>query len=371
MYDIITVGAGPAGSYFSGLASKNGFKVLQLDFKSEIGIPNHCSGLVNERIIKYSGDDLVLEKPEGATIFTPQGSIELKNRNMVVIDRIGLDKKLSNEAIESGTILSLNSRFIEFKRENNAIAVYYQRKGKIEKASTKILVGADGPASNVKRNLGISGPLLLPSIQFDIKKRDSNVKIWLNRKKIKDFFAWEVPQGQSSEIGISGRYSLDFPYDLLSNYPKIEIFRKRGGLIPIGKSTLGVPGIYLIGDAAVANKATTGGGLLGAFKSAEYLMSSLNKTDTLTSYRKLWESGFGRDIRNAYFLRKIIDKTEILYNLWYNTFKFSNKVINKVGDVDYPEIAAMAILDISIIYAPILLKYFISDLVQIHNYSKR
>jgi digeranylgeranylglycerophospholipid reductase len=371
MYDIITVGAGPAGSYFSGLASKNGFKVLQLDLKSEVGIPNHCSGLVNKRIIKYSGEELIIDKPESATIYTPQGCIELKNKDMVVIDRIGLDKKLSKEAVEAGTTLSLNSRFIEFKIENNAITVYYQNRGKLNKASANILVGADGPASNVRKKLGVAEPILLPSIQFDLKKLDSNVKIWLDRRKIKDFFAWEVPQGATSEVGISGRHSINFPYELLNNYPKIEIIKRRGGVIPIGKSVLGAQGIYLIGDAAVANKATTGGGLLGAFKSAEYLMQSLYKEDTLMSYKKLWNSGFGRDIKNAYLLRKIIDKTEFFYNLWYNTFKLSSKIINKVGDVDYPEITAMAILDISLIYSPLLLRYFISDLAQIHNYSRQ
>lgn len=367
MYDILVVGAGPAGSYFANLASRAGYKVIQIDLKKEIGIPNHCSGLVNKRILKYSGDELIIDEPKNAYIITPAGTIELKNRDMIVIDRIGLDKKLNEEALSEGTELHLESRLFEFKQRNDHIDIYYQHRDKVEKIEARYLVGADGPASLIRKKLGLDQPKLLPSIQFDLNKTMNDVNIWLDRSKIRDFFAWEVPQGNSSELGIAGTYNIDFPKSFIRD--NRTIFKKRGGLIPLGRSVLGYDHVFLLGDAAVANKATSGGGLFGAFMSSEYLFESLGEENILESYKYRWKKGFGKDIKDSFRLRKIMDKYEKYYSTWVQVAKISRKYLNKVGDVDYPQISALALFDISLLYGPFLIRNFISDLTQIRNYS--
>ena len=42
MYDVVVVGAGPAGSTSARYAARRGLKVLLLDRRKEIGVPVQC-----------------------------------------------------------------------------------------------------------------------------------------------------------------------------------------------------------------------------------------------------------------------------------------------------------------------------------------
>ena len=41
-FDIVVVGAGPAGSTFARIAARNGFSILLLERKNRIGMPVRC-----------------------------------------------------------------------------------------------------------------------------------------------------------------------------------------------------------------------------------------------------------------------------------------------------------------------------------------
>ncbi|MDP3034403.1 MAG: NAD(P)-binding protein, partial [Methanobacteriaceae archaeon] len=49
-YDILVVGAGPAGSTFARYMAKNGYKVGILEKKKEVGLPLQCAGLLGKKI---------------------------------------------------------------------------------------------------------------------------------------------------------------------------------------------------------------------------------------------------------------------------------------------------------------------------------
>ena len=44
-YDVIVVGAGPAGSAAAKAAAESGAKTIVLEEHPKIGLPQHCSGL--------------------------------------------------------------------------------------------------------------------------------------------------------------------------------------------------------------------------------------------------------------------------------------------------------------------------------------
>ncbi len=368
MYDSIVVGAGPSGGRMSANLSSKGYKVLMIDLKSEIGIPNHCSGLVDERVVNIVGQDLVIDKPQTAEIITPVTSFKLNSKRMFVIDRVALDKKLSEMAESEGSILKKRTRFLKYRINGKEIIVEtFGTEGYVE-YKTKYLIGADGPLSQVRNLSGIKSPVILSSVQFDIKEKNDSVKLYLNRDKTPDFFSWEIPHNTENEIGASGKGALEVVKHITGNR---NIVRKRGGLIPIGPTELGLENIFLVGDAAGLNKATTGGGLYAALKSADSLSMAINNgSNILENYKEIWYNNFGKEILRDYEMRKILDKMEKYYKLWVPIVLTNVRGINAIGDVDYPSKILLYLMASSPLKINKIIKDFILLSNRNHNYSK-
>ena len=334
MYDVLVIGAGPAGSNVSYQLSRKGFRVRMVDLKEKIGIPNHCSGLVDERVVNAVGEDLVIDRPVIAEISTPLGSFSLSSDRMRVIDRVGLDRKLSAIAQSEGAELSLLTSLTEFHQKDNEIVATLKSRRGFERVEADFIIGADGPTSAVRRILGIRSPKLLKSLQYDLSRKSDRVKINLDRSKTPDFFSWEVPNGDETEIGASGATSEAVVKGMVG---KDSVVKKRGGLIPIGPTDLGRGRGFLIGDAAGQSKATTGGGLYAALNSGNTLAEAIaNGGDILLDYQRKWQNAFGAEIERDFKIRRILDRFEKYYSLWVPLISASVSGINRVGDVDYP-----------------------------------
>ena len=52
MYDVVIVGAGPAGCRAAELIANKGYKVLILEQQKQVGKPVQCAGLVSWRLKK-------------------------------------------------------------------------------------------------------------------------------------------------------------------------------------------------------------------------------------------------------------------------------------------------------------------------------
>ncbi|MCL5680540.1 MAG: NAD(P)/FAD-dependent oxidoreductase [Candidatus Thermoplasmatota archaeon] len=358
MFDVVVVGAGPAGTHVSDNLSSIGYRTLLIDLKESLGIPNHCSGLVDERVVKIVGDDLVTDKLYLADVTTPAGNFTLRSDRMFIVDRVALDRKLGELAEANGSDLRLRTRFIGLSKENKTLKVTIKGASGFETIDTKYLIGADGPSSMIRRLLGIKSPNLLQSVQFDVEGRGDRVFLHMDRKITPDFFSWEIPNNKETEIGASGSGALSAVNHLSKNK---KVIRKRGGLVPQGPTRLGEESIFLIGDAAGLNKATTGGGLYAALSSGDSLTSAISMDgNILQDYNRIWKASFGKEILRDYSIRKIVDKFEKYYDLWVPFVKANINGINSVGDVDYPSRAFLYLLSSGILRVPVLLKYLTS-----------
>ncbi|MGC8644921.1 MAG: FAD-dependent monooxygenase [Thermoplasmata archaeon] len=353
----MVIGAGPSGSHVSALLARMGFSVRIVDLKEEIGIPNHCSGLVDRRVVEIVGDDLVIDRPLSATVFTPSGSFTLRSERMFVLDRISLDRKLAESALSEGATLDRRTMLIGLRQENGSVASHLRRGGSSEIVRSKYVIGADGPTSAVRRFLGFPKPKLLRSIQYDLRGKTDSVKIFLDRSKLPDFFAWEIPHGGETEIGASGGGSLE----IVNALAKGEVIRKRGGVIPIGNVTPGSGNCFLVGDAAGMNKATTGGGLYGSLVSGGVLAASISDGGDVKEYGRRLLRGFGGEVNRALKLRNILDSVERYYGLWVPFVKRSINGINNVGDVDYPSKAFLYLLATSPLTFPLAFRNVIKN----------
>lgn len=154
-YDIIVVGAGPAGSLAARKIAEKGIKVLLIEEHSTIGLPVHCSGWLNgcpytEKIINEFGREKIITKVDRWRVWTPNGEFayEMKFNGGYFVDRVKFDQFLAQKAVQAGAQINIGSKVIDLIKENEKIiGVVIQKKGEIEKIYSDILIGCDGSKS--------------------------------------------------------------------------------------------------------------------------------------------------------------------------------------------------------------------------------
>jgi digeranylgeranylglycerophospholipid reductase len=115
-YDVIVVGAGPAGSTAAHYAARNGASVLLLDKKREIGNPIQCAGFLPDSSevqallpdaelpdsLKNYPDSCVLQRIKTQRIIPPNCSIKEFAVKGAVLDRCRYDQFLAEQAAKAG-----------------------------------------------------------------------------------------------------------------------------------------------------------------------------------------------------------------------------------------------------------------------------
>ena len=121
MYDVVVVGAGPAGLRCARLCEKAGLDTAVLDKRPEIGSPVQCSGLIStnlDRFVKVPGD-CIEHSVSGAVVHGPGGRdirLEKKETAAYVIDRSAFDKFLARQ-VRSDISLETEVRKIRISGE--------------------------------------------------------------------------------------------------------------------------------------------------------------------------------------------------------------------------------------------------------------
>ena len=133
-YDVVVVGAGPAGSSTARNLAAAGLKVLILEEHAQVGKPLHCSGFVTPRTLKIAnlGKDVLLSEIKGAQVYGPEGSnLQLggDKTRALVLDRVLFDNKLAESAQEAGADLALANRLISIKRVNGHVSLQILHNG--------------------------------------------------------------------------------------------------------------------------------------------------------------------------------------------------------------------------------------------------
>jgi digeranylgeranylglycerophospholipid reductase len=174
-YDVIVVGAGPAGSAAARAAAEGGAKTILLEEHKIIGVPSHCTGnlVSSERPeivadILHTMDDRVVilnpgECPE-THVFAPDGRV-LKTEPWpsyrYVVDRALFDQELVKQAIRAGAELILSTRVTGLIRSNERIIGVATSSQALPEIFGKVVIAADGIAGGVRgiaRWEGLTGP---------------------------------------------------------------------------------------------------------------------------------------------------------------------------------------------------------------------
>jgi len=318
MWDFVVVGAGPAGSRFARRAAEAGRDVVVFE-QGVIGEPLACSGHVSLDLWDYvpqgARDDLLQNEVYGARFHlggADSRAYPFYKETPVsnAIDRVGLDRVLADAAEDAGADVRDRHTVTGVSERPDVVEVTVKGPDGTETVEARMVVGADGPRSRVRRELGLPEPgeLLHGVLGFDAEPDDADfVDVHLT---VPRFFAWRIPRGDGGvEYGLAAAPGADVParFDALVAEYGATIDRRCSGAIPIGPpdrvtSRRGL----LLGDAAAQTKPFTGGGILYGMTAADCAARTVDPTepDTLADYERAWRDALGREIRLGALVRR-------------------------------------------------------------------
>lgn len=273
-FDVIIVGAGPAGLKCAETLGNSKYKVLLLEKNPEIG-PKVCAGGLTGKDIEYLNlpKKLIDFHYNEIEFHVNNYKFNLKNKNnfAFTIDRKNLGqwqlKKLKNfKNIKIETSAKVSKIEKDFIIVNN------------KKISYKFLVGSDGSSSTVKKYIGIKSKKVGIAIQYIIPtKKYKEFEIFLNSKLFSAWYAWIFPHKDYVSIGCGCNPKILSSIDLINNFKKwiknnqIDISNAKYEAFMIDFDYQGYQfgNIFLVGDAGGFVSGLTGEGIYQALVSGE------------------------------------------------------------------------------------------------------
>lgn len=276
MYDIVIVGAGPAGATLARML-KNTFKVLILDKRTfdhkACLITKCCGGLLApdaQKVLGHLGLGIpkdVLVSPQLFTVKTLDFDNNIERfyqRHYINIDREKFDQWLVEQIPEHVECLF----GVQYKQHHTLsdgrLEVVYTHNGKQHKIHTKYLIGADGGFSLVRKQLGLGDKL----------QRYASIQEWYHvddlmpyfttifDKEITDFYSWTIPKENALILGsaipfrnnVNNRFKRLKQKLVKKGFPLNACIKREGAYI-IRPSRLqalsyGKDQVFLIGEAA-------------------------------------------------------------------------------------------------------------------------
>jgi digeranylgeranylglycerophospholipid reductase len=325
-YDVIIVGAGPAGSYAAYELASSGHDVAVFEQKSAPGLNVCCTGIISAECFDSFGisADVILTKANSAKFFSPSGRclrLQTEKVQAYIIDRFLLDKAIASKAQSQGAHYFFSSQVIDITlgKDNIQAETLCSGAREIFTARTVILANGFRPKLSWKLGLGkIKSFLIGVQAEVETKKVDEP-EVYFGQEIAPGSFAWLVPiSANKAYAGLlsTSQAKLHLQKFLLTPFCQGRIMSQeveiRQRAIPVGTlSRSYADRVLVIGDAAGQVKPTTGGGIyfghLGAQIAAKVLdeaLSSDNLTaDRLGHYQKQWKAKMGKELSHGYRAR--------------------------------------------------------------------
>ena len=350
-FDLVVVGAGPAGSTTARLAAEAGLSVLLVDKRQELGAPIQCSGAVSRHALEEVGvrpePEFVQEPIHGFRIYDGSGAdttIDYRTLKAAeygrgafdtalgyVVDRRRFDRHLMTLAIRAGVDARLKTEAVGYTCDADGYAtvhlrVYEQLVG----ARCRCLVGADGLQSQVGKWAGLRTHIrngeLAACLQYVCDGVESTglLEIVTGDAWAPGGYAWVFPKGHGyTEIGLgvtptctrlsAKQHLARFMQDsfLRERFAEAKILEVQGGGVPLAAplTTQYADRLILVGDAARHVNPITGGGihtaLSGGRIAAQVLAKAVHAGQTFTpevtaTYQDAWLAEVGDKMWQLY-----------------------------------------------------------------------
>jgi digeranylgeranylglycerophospholipid reductase len=373
-YDVLVIGAGPAGSTAARYAAKEGASVLLIEKRQEIGTPVRCGEGVSKRWL----DEINLEpngrwiahEVDGARILSPDGShidVDEKlagNECGYVIERDLFDRELAKRAISSGAELRVRTSAVGLLHDDGmVIGATLRSLGKLLDVRAKVVIGADGFESQVGRWAGIDTGLSPRDVdscfQYTLVgiEGDCRFNYFYLGSYAPGGYIWVFWKGSDiANVGIcvqlskvrekgQARRLLDHFILTREGLRKGKVIEQVSGgfstCAPIESTS--TDSVMLVGDAARVTDPITGGGIhhactLGKFAgqvAGEAVQANDSSAANLERYERLWRDRLEETLFRNWMIK------EKLATLSDEHF---NKAISAISDCDLEKVSVAEIL---------------------------
>ncbi len=373
-WDVLVIGAGPAGSTAAWKLAERGRSVLLIEKRQEIGVPVRCGEGISKQLLDLLGLDpdpsFISSEMDGAIVVSPSGK-ELKLGPEIagpevgfVIKRDMFDQILARRAARTGAKVEVRAEAVSMKREGEGWIVNVRTMDGEMEIRARVVVAADGFESLVPSWAGIDSRIsprdIDTCVQYEmvgVDTRERFTEFFMGRERAPGGYIWCFSKEKNTAnigIGINGsmmkeradpkRY-LDRFISSNPRFSKGTITEINGGgvsvSLPLERTV--ADSFVVAGDSARMIDPLTGGGVYNAcfasIKAAETIDEALVKGDTseeaLESYEKAWREEFEAEMARNYLAK------EKLFEITDETL---DKIIGAIAEYDLEEVSTEELL---------------------------
>ena len=327
-YDVLVVGAGPAGVSAARSAAKSGAQTILLEKNPKIMAVKACGEATGRQTFETAGispkSSIILHKAN-AMVYAPDMSYVLIDQSGYSINKSMFLLEVAAKAAEEGAQIRVRETVTSLERTDGFMRV----KGLHDVYQAKVVIGADGYNSTVAKSLGIrekSEPI--STVQYVMAncrlEYPDSARFFLGHEIAPKGYAWIFPRGENlAEVGIgvrgaSAKLYLDKFIKRFSNeLGDAQIMDYRGAPVPIGglinKNV--VDGAILVGDAAgtvvpltgAGIHASTAAGVIAGEVAAEAALDGDTSSGRLQDFTKRYDAHWGKKIRRSLKVMRAIE----------------------------------------------------------------
>lgn len=347
-YDIIVVGAGPAGSTAARFAAAGGASVLMLEKDRDVGYPVRCGEAVShEGVVQFIEPD---PKWIAATVtkfrlVAPNGKevVPRLDGTGYVLERRIFDYEIAKQAAREGAEIVTKAYVYDLLKSNGkseGVRVLYKDE-KVD-VRARVVIAADGVESRVGKWAGIDTTCHIRDMEScaqmtisGIDVEDDVLEFYFGDEVSPGGYLWVFPKGKHTAnvgLGVSVesakkkaaiRYLEEF---IAKRFPHAAVLTQIAGGVPCAKTcaTIVKNNVMLVGDAAHQVNPVSGGGIIsgmiGGMIAGEVAAESIRRNDEahLAEYERRWHKRLGW-------------RHEVFYRIKEAISEFSDETLNVIA----------------------------------------
>lgn len=347
-YDIVVVGAGPAGSMAARYAATQGVSVLMLEKDRDVGYPVRCG----EAVSRAGIEEFIPSDPKFIASYINKFSFIAPDDTEVVLgfddagyilERRIFDYELAKSAAAEGAVILTRAYVNGLIIEDDIVkGVKYEYNGEQHEVRSKVVIAADGVESRVGRWAGLKTMVDFRDMECCTQVTAAGIDVdpntlffYFGEEYAPQGYFWVFPKGNKTAnigLGISGlagrkRSAASYLNHFMEKfYPEAPVLTRIAGGVPsvVTLDKISAPGIILVGDAARQVNPLSGGGIasgmIGGSIGGRIAGESVKKLypDHLLTYDKAWHDRLGK-------------RHEVFDRIKNGIYNFSDKKFNSLA----------------------------------------